>query len=1094
MNVQGISVRKSRGESLFLIIASLSALLSVTVISAAPLYFDAIERLGLRRTMERFELSQMGAWMHVDEMTFNSATIKSTVRSAHEAGENLGDIVRSTSAFVRSGSLNLNQINDRFAPPGSTLVYQSVQGIPAPISLVSGAFPSETVTDSEIEVAILASVAAEYGIDVGDVLKLTVPPTTIVHTTPRVAGIFRIDDPNHESWQGLSSTLFDPEQGPTGGRPAIIAYTSNGMMEQVSGRGIADIGQLWIMFYVDVEALKRIGAAEYLDAISRFRADSTKLLPSSSSFSGVESALRTLQRQLTFTNTTTIISGALFAAFAVFVLALNASVIARRWLAEETTLKARGANRNQLFTAIAFYMAILFAIPAIVGPLIASLIVPLLGLLGSFQELTGGQPFPYRILPEQFIWSGILASILFALFSAPVILAKPGPIVRHLTRIRDSRSPWFWRANFDIGIVVAAGAVIFELNGRGSLFVQGDNGSSNLSMLATSLPIIASVAASLVALRLFSLAGAIFERLAHVNIHAMFALALKVFSRSTMSHAALMLLAAGTMIVVINAVGLSATLGKNTRDRIDFSSASDLRISGIDAFKTSNNQTVQAIVALDWVSDHTWGARTEAKTGSSESASTFTMLSLRPNEFIDIAIFRPDYADVPLSRLMNDITSYVSTDSLPLPNEVTELEAVVKLERTGTGRIDIWSRLLDAEDTTHTIRMTNLDLNRSADEWHRVTGTIKPEIPRPVSFIALEIYEPPTSPIGSTATLTIDSLRAKNGSGESMLVSDFADASVWHPMETSLTDDSRLSITDMGGEGSADRRSLVFAMGRGTDDGVRGIYYSESGPISVPLIVNSEFLDRAGLDVGDRLSGQAYGRIVPFEIRGTFDLFPTMTAENQPFAVANVDALLSYLTSVSEPFLSNTAEMFIEIQGSLGHEERIASIKALEPSLRVSDAGALSAESSARLGDAAGWRIVGSLIAASAVALAIVTTSAVTIHNQDLNRLDSALVESLGGSRIGVALEASTRIAISLCLGFALGAVGGLYGVRFIADRMTRTSTGEAALPPMVLHVEWLPVAAAAVLLAGAALTPVVWGRMRPKESVAVRIRATSLA
>ena len=93
-------------------------------------------------------------------------------------------------------------------------------------------------------------------------------------------------------------------------------------------------------------------------------------------------------------------------------------------------------------------------------------------------------------------------------------------------------------------------------------------------------------------------------------------------------------------------------------------------------------------------------------------------------------------------------------------------------------------------------------------------------------------------------------------------------------METSLADDSRLSITDMGGEGSPDGRSLVFAMGRGTDDGVRGIYYSESGPISVPLIVNSEFLDRAGLDVGDRLSGQAYGRIVPFEIRGTFDLFP----------------------------------------------------------------------------------------------------------------------------------------------------------------------------------------------------------------------------
>ena len=163
-----------------------------------------------------------------------------------------------------------------------------------------------------------------------------------MHTTPRVTGIFSIDDPNHESWQGLSSTLFDPEQGPTGGRPAIIAYTSNGMMDRVASRGIADIGQLWMMFYVDLEELNRVGVSEYLEVINRFRTDAAKLLPSSSSFSGVESALRTLQRQLTFTNTTTIISGALFAAFAVFVLALNASVIARRWLAEETTLKVEG--------------------------------------------------------------------------------------------------------------------------------------------------------------------------------------------------------------------------------------------------------------------------------------------------------------------------------------------------------------------------------------------------------------------------------------------------------------------------------------------------------------------------------------------------------------------------------------------------------------------------------------------------------------------------------------------------------------------------------------------------------------------------------
>ena len=1094
MNVQGISVRKSRGESLFLIIASLSALLSVTVISAAPLYFDAIERLGLRRTLERFELAQMGSWLHVDDMTFNAATIRSTVGAAEQAGEHFGEIARGNTAFVRSGSLNLNQINDRFSPPGSVLVYQSVQGEPVPIALETGRFPSESTAGGEVEVAILDSVATEFGIEVGDVLRLTVPPTRIVHSTPRVTGIYRIEDTDHESWQGLSATLFDPEQGPTGGRPAIIAYTSNVMMNQIASRGIADIGQLWMMFYVDLEALNRVGVGEYLEVINRFRADASKLLPSSSSFSGVESALRTLQRQLTFTNTTTIISGALFAAFAVFVLGLNASVIARRWLAEETTLKTRGANRSQLFAALAFYMAILFVIPAVVGPLIASLIVPWFGLLGSFQELTGGQPFPYRILPEQFIWSGLLSLILFVLYTAPVVLTRPGPIVRHLTRIRDSRPPWFWRANLDLGIVIAAAALIFELNGRGSLFVERDDGLSDLSMLAMSLPIVASVAASLVALRLFRFSGIVFERLARINIPAMFALALKVFSRSTMSHAVLMLLAAGTMIVVINAVGLSATLEENTNDRIEFTTASDMRISGIDGFKTSDNETVRAIAELDWVSDHTWGSRVEARAGSSESASSFTMLSVRPDEFDDIATFRPDFADATLADLMAEITDYLPAGKLALPDDVVELEAVAKLQRSGKGRVDVWSRLLDAAGTTHTIRMTTDDGSQLGEDWERVSGNVKPEIPRPVSFIALEVYEPPTSPIGSAATLTIDTLSAVNDAGIATVVTDFGDASNWHAMASSITDDSDLSITNDGGIGSDDGRSLEFAMGRGTDDGIRGIYYSENGPLTVPLLVNLRFMDRSRLNVGERFAGQAYGRIVPFEIRGVFDLFPTMIDEDQSFAVANVDALLEYLMPVSEPFLSDSAELYVDVDEQSGYQERIASIKDLDPSLRVSDAEASGAISSSRLGNAAGWRIIGSLIAASVVVVTVVTATALTIHNQDVKRLDSAVLESLGGSRVGIVLESSTRILISLGLGFALGAIGGMYGVRFIADRMTRTSTGEAALPPMLLQVDWLPVIGAMVLLAGATLIPVALSLMRPNDSVAVRIKTSSAA
>ena len=89
---------------------------------------------------------------------------------------------------------------------------------------------------------------------------------------------------------------------------------------------------------------------------------------------------------------------------------------------------------------------------------------------------------------------------------------------------------------------------------------------------------------------------------------------------------------------------------------------------------------------------------------------------------------------------------------------------------------------------------------QSTDVWHRVTGDVKPEIPRPVSLLALEVYEPPTSPIGSAATLTIDSILAVDATGTSTVISDFVDSSMWHPMATSIADDSRIRITDDGGD------------------------------------------------------------------------------------------------------------------------------------------------------------------------------------------------------------------------------------------------------------------------------------------------------
>ena len=166
------------------------------------------------------------------------------------------------------------------------------------------------------------------------------------------------------------------------------------------------------------------------------------------------------------------------------------------------------------------------------------------------------------------------------------------------------------------------------------------------------------------------------------------------------------------------------------------------------------------------------------------------MLSVRPSEFGELSTFRADFSDQPLHELMNEIDDFAPTGSLPLPDDTSVLQAAVRLERQGTGRIDIWSRIRDADGTTHTIRLTTDDGMQSGNSWHTVRGEVRSDLPRPLELLALQIYEPPTSPIGSTATLTTDSLHAINSVGEAHLISDFDNVDVWHPMAASIPDNA----------------------------------------------------------------------------------------------------------------------------------------------------------------------------------------------------------------------------------------------------------------------------------------------------------------
>ncbi len=1078
MNLARLGIKKSRREAAFLAAASITAILATAVIAAAPIYFDSIERLGVRKMVSESAATHLGSWVRIREVTFNPAAIAEVRKSLQAAGEELGTISRRNTIFLRSGQLNVSRVNDRSAPPAVEMQYQSISGDSPDISIVSGAMPS--LGAEEIEVAIMDAVAEELGIAVGDVLHLTIPPTTISHSSAVVTGIFSINDPADESWLGLSSSIFNPKQGATGGRPPIIALADEKSLDRISRRGIAQLGEIWVLYYTDIPQLIELDLEAVLELTDGFTGSVLRDLPASTAFVGFRTGYQTLQKQLSFANTTTIISGSMFLAFAFLLLAIHANIIASRWRREDALLQARGSNKVQSLRTVLIYGLFLFVLPAVSGPLISWLAVPHLGRLAAFSHLTGGQELPRAILPEQFIWSTIAALVTLALYGWLMIQDRSNGLPVSPAQRWASGSPWFWRANLDLGVIIAAAAVILELNGRGSLFIQRSDGDATLSFLAASVPVAASVGSGLLALRILVWIRSPLERLSRIQFHAMISVALKIFARSTMQHAALVFITAGAISVSINALGLAATLKKNAEDRVNFLTAADVRVSGMDGARGERNASVFKIIAESWVKDHTWGTRASAVAGTSEAASDFEMLSLDPERFAAKAWFRSDFAELDLPSLMASIIHYESPQSLSLPDDSIELIASFRLEHAGSGRIDIWTRVMDGDESTHTLRMIPDD-SASLEKWQTWRTEISSELRRPISLIGVQVYEPPTAALGNAVVLEIDDVRAVTTAGEISLPS-FSDPALWHPLEASLANNTEIEAA-IGTR--SDDSTLHIAMGKGTVNGIRGIYLPGTEPIGVPLLISSGFSDATGLSPGDRFTGRAYGHLIPFEIRGLFDLFPTMSDHESPFAVANVRALMNYIERVSEPFISNSAELFLELTADRPHHaDRRSFIKSMAPNARLMDREEIYAEAFVGLAAAAGWRVVGIVIAAVAVAIASAATVAFSMHQQNHTAINRAVMEAMGASKLSIAIEHLIRSFVAISIGVMIGVLSGTLIVRFISERMTRSETGEAVLPPMTLVIDWLPIIGVAATLLLSALLPIAHHSLRQKEGV----------
>ena len=1075
MNLVFISARQSLRDSGYLLACLLSAVVCAAAVSGVPIYSDAIEALGVRRMADSTPPSATGAWVHAPEVAFNPAAIAATNGVLDRAGELLGGLTNGKTVFTRSGVLSARSDSPVATVSPRSWHYRSIVGDAPDIRYVSGSRPSE---GASVEVALSAAVAEELGINVGDSFQLTVPPTDILHSIATVTGTWEPVDEGGVYWQGLYKSLMDPEQGATGGAPPTIALTSHQTLIRLATDSIADLGEVWALYYTDPVALRRVEIDGTVASLERFRNHIANELPDSRVVSGIQSALGTLRRQLAFANVSTRVAGTLFAAFMVFVIFVLARMVTKLRDRDRAGLEARGADRAQVVKTFFLHGMILAAIPAVVGPSISAALLPQLGRTSGFAQITGGQPFAWSMTSEQFAFSSGISAMVTLYFFLPVAASTIGPMLNTATRGLRS-SPWIWRANLDLLLIVASLALIYEANSHGALV--GNDGT--ITAVSALLPVAAATVAALAALRAMSLIGAVFSVLGRNKWFPNLATTAKTFSRAVMSHATPTLVAAGVTVVALTSLGLQDTLSRNASDRALYEAIADVRFAGIDGYQREFNRDVQRIQDLGWIRETAWGIRSSGSAGATEAATGFDLLAVQPERFGRLAWFRPDFAMGEPVELLDSISLYAKPDGLAIPVNASRLflDAELVQHGSGSGRIDLWTRVADGTGRTHTLQMEPDDASISmiGKRW---TSAIDPGLQHPITILGIEVYEPPVSPLGNPATLTLHTLGTLSSGGQEHSITDFSDVSAWHPMASAPTGSTTI---DARGD------SIVVLMGPGNDDGIRGIYHSSSGPLEVPLLVNRAFIDESGLAVDESFTGQTLGRYVPFVIRDTYEFFSSFPNPNRPNAVANVTALLDYIEPVAEPFLGNSAELIATVEESESPDVRRSDIKTINPAISVFDRESIFVNASGGLASITGWRYIGRVVTILATVAGALTLFAFGVRLVNEERRDRAVLESIGSTRASNRLDLVFRLGFPALFGLmAVGLPSGFYGIQWFAQNMVHTEEGSVAVPPLAMQIEWASVATVAIVTFIAAVLPAFLDRSRGRVSIAARIRS----
>ncbi len=490
---------------------------------------------------------------------------------------------------------------------------------------------------------------------------------------------------------------------------------------------------------------------------------------------------------------------------------------------------------------------------------------------------------------------------------------------------------------------------------------------------------------------------------------------------------------------------LQSSLEKSKKDKSSFITMSDFRISESSPFGIEE-EFIEGLSLQGGVSKVGRMNSLTGNTGTTGSGTESQLLGVDKN-LVDITWSRDDFFNENKSIVFSGWSNEEYKPGILIEDEIS------KINIKNYANKDLEDSFLWVVVKGSDSRITALSLGQiESKKWTTNSVGLK-NVKYPARLIAIEVYEPSSEDNSKPFELYLNSIELINSNNNLIKTIPLDNSLNWTELPTSEGFDTTINYNSEG---------LILNLGNGSTRGIRGMYLSNYDQ-GIPVVVNSEFIEESGIEIGERFIFNSSGSYIPMKIEKKINYFSGTSEKYESFLITDLRLLKNYMELTKlQSFRPN--ELVVLIDDGFQENSSIY-IEENFPLSTIKDKSLIEQNSLVTAIAVISWKGISIISLWAFIILISIGFIGFYIANEIQSSQDNAINDAIGISPISRFVMSFFEYGVVIISAILIGLFSGVVMSRVLNQLVMSLDISTKTSFPETLVISWINVISAIIVL-----------------------------